>query len=517
MRSNYKSIVHLDDEWLPSPPLIGKEQDHPSNTLDSDTSTNSSSSCTEIGSENQALLPPTNTTSWRRNESLYPKDIPTRQSRKQQVVTTFLSTMDHDHDDEYYQISSTTDTILEPLSTPQRNSMAADLRLTMISNFSTAYNVNSISLALKLMEDYHKNHLHHPEFEISATHKALCSSSLMAGMILGQLVGGMLGDVLGRHLAMTCVMLLQVLAALASSLSQDFTWPPPNHPHPSSSSSVSVVLSELDMLMIWRFVLGIGAGGVYPLAATLTSECQNNRTMTRAAQRVALTFSMQGWGYLTVPVVSWILITVLPPSLSPWRILLALGALPGMWLALCRCPRRSSNNRVSSWSTTLTKEECHHSSHKSAESSKLRLSSSPGAMSVWDAIRLEPNLGSKLLGTGGCWFLFDVLFYGNTLFQPMVLSSAFGNSETVLKLARDTSIIAGLALPGYIVSVIAIGKYHQSPRYIQLQGFLAMAILYTIIGRWFYQLANYPMLLIILYSLSFFWSNYGPNSTVSYF
>merc|ERR1711938_187702 len=32
---------------------------------------------------------------------------------------------------------------------------------------------------------------------------------------------------------------------------------------------------------------------------------------------------------------------------------------------------------------------------------------------------------SKLLGTAGGWFLFDITFYGNSLFQPTVLSSVF--------------------------------------------------------------------------------------------
>jgi MFS transporter, PHS family, inorganic phosphate transporter len=465
-----QSTNYQVDEWLPL------EVQEFKSIVDSDTSTNSS--CTDFSSESQALLPPA------RKESTTPQNSRNRQELSKE-----------ENDDEYYRISPNEKT------TPQRNSSAADLRLAMISNFSTAYNVNSISLALKLMEDYHKDHMN-PAFEITATQKALCSSSLMAGMILGQLLGGMLGDILGRHMAMTCVMLLQVIAALASSVSHDQTL----------CHEPLLVLSRLDMLMIWRFVLGIGAGGVYPLAATLTSEQKDTDNRT-AAQRVALTFSMQGWGYLTVPVVTWILVTFLPPSsLSPWRVLLALGALPGMWLAVCRYPRHAQSSSAGKVSSLSTLDDPHDNHQMSP--SKLRLSS-PHVMSVWDAIRMEPNLVSKLIGTGGCWFLFDVLFYGNTLFQPMVLSSAFGDSETILKLVRDTSMIAGLALPGYIVSVIAIGKYHQSPRYIQLQGFLVMAILYAIIGQWFYQLADYPMLLVILYSLTFFWSNYGPNSTVS--
>ena len=81
---------------------------------------------------------------------------------------------------------------------------------------------------------------------------------------------------------------------------------------------------------------------------------------------------------------------------------------------------------------------------------------------IWIAIKEEEDLFKKLVGTAGCWFLFDILFYGNTLFQPVVLSAAFGDSEDVATTAGDTAILGLLGLPGYFVSVFLIGK--QGPR-----------------------------------------------------
>jgi hypothetical protein len=78
-------------------------------------------------------------------------------------------------------------------------------------------------------------------------------------------------------------------------------------------------------------------------------------------------------------------------------------------------------------------------------------------VSVIDAIRVEDDLFRKMLGTGGCWFAFDVLFYGNVLFQPIVLGAAFGAAEAIQKTAMDTSIVSALSLPGYFLSVITIG------------------------------------------------------------
>ena len=46
-----------------------------------------------------------------------------------------------------------------------------------------------------------------------------------------------------------------------------------------------------------------------------------------------------------------------------------------------------------------------------------------------------------------------------------------------------------------------------------LQGFAVMAILYTAIGASWSYLRGYPALLVFLYGLTFFFANYGPNTT----
>lgn len=110
--------------------------------------------------------------------------------------------------------------------------------------------------------------------------------------------------------------------------------------------------------------------------------------------------------------------------------------------------------------------------------------------------------------------MFDILFYGNTLFQPVVFAAAFGKSETVFATVRDSLFISVVALPGYFTSVYMIGM--QSPKRIQLQGFVMMSVLYLIIGVKFSSLAENRPTLMMMYGLTFFFSNYGPNTTVSF-
>ena len=142
----------------------------------------------------------------------------------------------------------------------------------------------------------------------------------------------------------------------------------------------------------------------------------------------------------------------------------------------------------------------------------------------------------------GTWFLFDLLFYGNTLFEPLVLEAAFGSHssntegyELLQTTVRDSLVISLLSLPGYFMTVVLIGKRTcvckslrssssttrcgsvvpcvQTPAYMQMQGFFLMFILYIIIGICWQSLISMQLLLVFLYAGTFFFSNYGPNST----
>ncbi|CAB9513520.1 Inorganic phosphate transporter 1 [Seminavis robusta] len=365
-----------------------------------------------------------------------------------------------------------------------RNSTAADLRLSMLSNFSTAYNVISISLALDLLST--QRHL-------SVADKSLCSSALFAGMIAGQLGGGALGDVCGRHIAMMAVMLLQVLASLLSSLSTDLPMANDNDTDDTKNIRVSLVT----MLAFWRFVLGVGCGGVYPLAATLTAESSNDGESAKA-RRVALAFSFQGVGYLTVPVVALMIVWLLGEASDlAWRLLLGLGAVPGIVLTFTRVRNNVLHNNVRKSTPDITKLAQHGTTR---------------TPSVLDAISQEPQLWRKMLGTAGCWLLFDIAYYGNIMFQPIVLACAFGEEEeTAGHAARDSALIAALALPGYFMSYCMVNR--QSPRFIQIQGFLVMAVLYACIAAYFEQMSKNRFVLLGFYGATFFSCNYGPNST----
>jgi len=189
----------------------------------------------------------------------------------------------------------------------------------MISNFSTSYNVVNISLVLPILDTI---------YSVSEEEDAACASSLLAGMVVGQLAGGALGDsFLGRLGALRVVMAFQIVASIGSAL----LW----------GSDL------LFWLAVWRFLLGIGAGGVYPLAAVLSAEqgdphapkIEDETPQERMQQlrRVVLTFSMQGVGFLAVPLLTVPLLYLTDNVNLVWRIILGFGSLPGLLLVVVQC------------------------------------------------------------------------------------------------------------------------------------------------------------------------------------
>lgn len=345
------------------------------------------------------------------------------------------------------------------------------------SNLSTSFNLVNINLAHVILAN-----------EYCATDKgcatavSAASTACLAGAIFGQLTFGYVGDCLGRGMAMRLTMLLSICGAFASAFAVPLT----------SSDETSV----FSFLLITRLILGIGVGGVYPLAATVAAESASEGKRGRS---VALVFSMQGIGNVLVPVVGLVVLKIFGtpdfptingmPGMS-WRVLLGIGALPGLLLA----PFKTTPSAVPI----------------------VQPAAAPAQVSMWQALR-SPRYLRKLLGTAGGWFILDITFFGNTLFAPTVLKQIFHNvGETPLNgptvkdnLCLQLLIIALIGLPGYYVSVFFMDKLGR--KLIQLQGFFFMAVLYGILAIWLDELSS--GLLIVIYGLTFFFSNFGPNCT----
>lgn len=138
--------------------------------------------------------------------------------------------------------------------------------------------------------------------------------------------------------------------------------------------------------------------------------------------------------------------------------------------------------------------------------------------------------GWHLVGTTSTWFVFDIAFYSQNLFQKDIFTAVgwlppaktMNAIDEVYRIARAQSIIAlASTVPGYWFAVGFVDRMGR--RTIQLMGFFFMTIFMFALAipynHWRgtkcgsdYCGGN-PGAFVTLYALTFFFSNFGPNTT----
>jgi len=305
--------------------------------------------------------------------------------------------------------------------------------------------------------------------------ESLVKSAILFGTIVGQLVLGAAGDRLGRRAAFLVSMSVCIVFSTLSGFGA--------HRIGGSDTSVFVLLAG------YRLALGVGIGGEYPLSATITAEAAAASSMHGGQSRaLATVFSMQGVGNCLAPLIAWALLAGGVQLDVVWRLVLAAGALPFILTMPLRM-RLSDSLEYSA-----AKKHLRPTGEWLAE--------------VWS------QHGRALLGTAGSWFLFDVVFYGNGLFQAdfvELLSPAAeeGTRGGLVATARVSLLISLLGLPGYWAAIALVRDDLRSQRDIQAFGFGVCALIYAVMARWFDEIRNSPALFIVLYGGSFFFSNFG--------
>src|SRR6266550_4275909 len=161
--------------------------------------------------------------------------------------------------------------------------------------FTDAYDLFIIGVVLAILTPIWNLN----KFEISL----LGSTSLIAAA-LGSIFFGRLADYVGRRSIYGFTLIVLAAGAIASALSPNVVW-----------------------LLIFRFILGLGIGGDYPLSATLMSEYANRRDRGKL---ITMVFSMQGLGLIVGPLVAIVLLLSGLNHDLIWRIILALGAVPAL-------------------------------------------------------------------------------------------------------------------------------------------------------------------------------------------
>mmetsp|Transcript_56378 Transcript_56378/g.145441 ORF Transcript_56378/g.145441 Transcript_56378/m.145441 type:complete len:454 (-) Transcript_56378:101-1462(-) len=335
-----------------------------------------------------------------------------------------------------------------------------------------AYDLFVIDLVISILSRLHPGGL-------GPSEKSLIASSTLVGAIFGQLLFGMLGDWVGRRwtFLVTCVLIV-----VGATLSGCVVWVE----DPSSAFGL------VRQLALCRFVLGIGVGGEYPLAAAIAAEGAPSGSRGRM---IAAVFSMQGWGMLLSCMLVLLLLAVGAPLEWIWRIALIFGAVPSAAVIFIR----------SSMEETDRFKETHQEGTASFRSH------------VSTAVGHFKNYWRPLVGTTMTWLLLDVTFYGTGSFKHRVSGALdpgrhLGDPrEEVWQEAVFATLCSCLAIPGYLLTVAfveVLGRFN-----IQLWGFVAMAVNFFAVALMSSTGTGSRWLMFLCFGLTFLFSNFGPNTT----
>ena len=397
--------------------------------------------------------------------------------------------------------------------------------------FTDAYDLFCISLVTKLLGGIYytvpgslKPGTLPPNVANAVNGVAFC------GTLAGQLFFGWLGDKLGRKRVYGITLILMVVCALASGL--------------SFGHSAKGVMATL---CFFRFWLGFGIGGDYPLSATIMSEYANKKT--RGAF-IAAVFAMQGFGNLTGGIVALIVSSAfdhaskgpayninpaasLPPQADyVWRIILTFGAIPAALTFYWRMkmPETARYTALVAKDAKLAAQDMSKvlQVDLQAESEQVRTDiESPAQETSKNSFGLFSKQfmkrhGRHLVGTTVCWFLLDIAFYSQNLFQKDIFSaigwipaaptmSALKEAFTVAR-AQTLIVLCGL-IPGYWFTVAFID--YLGRRTIQIMGFFFMTVFMFALAIPYHHwtLSENRIGFVVMYSLTFFFANFGPNAT----
>ncbi|CAE7566787.1 PHT1-7 [Symbiodinium pilosum] len=281
------------------------------------------------------------------------------------------------------------------------------------SNFSIQYNYSSASIAAAIMLS-HNDMIGdgiRPDFPQQPWVAHGLLGAVFIGSVVGMLTMGYLGDVLGIRPALIITNGLAAFGALASSL---FSWGTPE--------------TIWTMIAISRLIMGIGVGGNYPLSAAKAAEPGKGArevSAVDAANSAAKAFFWQGPGQLA-PYLLALPLLRLPPNQGitsvQFRVLLGIGAIPAAVVFLCSV----------------------YEEHYPA-------ASVPGRGNLRDKRHWQ-----LLVGTAGCWFLFDIAFYGTVIFSPVILLKVFGKTESLTSLAVHAAATILVTILGNGASLAAL-------------------------------------------------------------
>lgn len=287
---------------------------------------------------------------------------------------------------------------------------------------------------------------------ITKTESGLIASIGFAGMAIGASLGGLLADRLGRRQVFAITLLVYGLATGASAL-----------------------VGGIGLLLVLRFLVGLGLGAELPVASTYVSEFAPARIRGRIIV-ILEAFWAVGWtaaaliGYFVVPLGS-----------DGWRWAFALGAVPAVYALIVRWSLPESPRWLARRGRLAEAERIVADFERSAGRAKPGGGSAPSAGdgiaagSDMPAASASSAPSGPALAAGGrlaalwsrefrartlsiwaVWFCVNFAYYGAFIWIPSILVDA---GFSLVRSFGFTLLITLAQLPGYAVAAWVIEKW----------------------------------------------------------
>jgi MFS family permease len=342
------------------------------------------------------------------------------------------------------------------------------------------------------------------QFAATPLEQGIVASAAVVGAIFGALIGGRLCDRFGRKKVFLVDLLVFIVFAVLSA----YAW-------------------NIESLILFRFLLGIGIGADYPVCASYVSEFMPKRIRGRM---LIAAFSFQAVGIFAAAAVG-LFILAMHPSESAWRWMLVAGAVPAVLILVLRRGLPESARwhiQRKEWKLAMGVVRLLIPDFSLKDPVKTPVAEpvhkSPDPRSAWHSrlglyaeLFSKKNLRRTILITVP-WFFMDFAFYGVGIFTPILIAAMIGTDMAGFNfIAQDffsseyTVALDVFLVLGFILNILFIERIGRIR--LQLAGFIGMAAGMFILAASQSGSSTIIALAFVGFGIFNLLMNWGPNAT----
>lgn len=301
--------------------------------------------------------------------------------------------------------------------------------------------------------------------EYTTNMKTNVSNASLVGTIFGQVIIGVLNDRLNRKQSIVVATVFLVCGTFLCAASHGVT-----------------VNGMFWMLIIFRGVTGFGIGAEYPSCCVSANEAANETVKRRGGIMVLVTNFPLAFGGPFALIIFLIVYQITGLSNALWRTMFAIGAF---------------------WPLSVF-----YFRYKIATSELFKKSAIRQNVPYLLTLKFYWR---RLIGTCGCWFLYDFVTFPNGIFSGTIISSVLhgADKKNLEKVAEWNLLLGTIALPG-----VAVGAYlcdRIGRRNTMALGFSGYIVFGLTIGCAYSKIKTITPLFIIFYGLMMSVGNMGPG------